>query len=512
MTKTCVIIGGGLGGLFTGALLAKEGYRVQVLEKNRIIGGGLQCFMRHGQIFETGMHILGGFHEGGSLHKLCTYLGIMDKLHIRPTDEDIIDSISYLSDGKTYRIPRGKAAFKAYLSAEFPGERDGIAAYTDALYRLADEVDLFYLRKPSRHLFLHSDEFLASASGLIETYVKDPKLRDLLAYMNPLYCGEAGRTPAYIHALINVLYIEGSSQFEGGSQQMADLLADVICRSGGEVLANDAVAAIHVEDKTVQWVETRSGRRFSADWYISAIHPCAMLDIITPSAFPKAYRDRLRAVPNAYSSFTVYIRFKENTFPYINHPCYCQKDYGMAWDYGCYDADTWPAGFMCITPPEAIQGHYASSMVVFCVMDYEEVREWEHTAVGRRGDDYEKWKQRHIEKIMDVLERFYPGIKETVAEILAASPLTIRDYYGTKDGTLYGFRKDCRNMALSQLSIRTKVSNLLLTGQNVNLHGICGVPLTAVETVETIVGFGMVIDQVNACYESRKQQVGRTDG
>ena len=38
--KTAIIIGGGLGGLFTGAILAKEGLRVTVLEKNATAGGG----------------------------------------------------------------------------------------------------------------------------------------------------------------------------------------------------------------------------------------------------------------------------------------------------------------------------------------------------------------------------------------------------------------------------------------------------------------------------------------
>ena len=56
-----IIIGGGLGGLTTGALLAKEGWQVTVLEKNHIVGGGLQNFSRHGIHFDTGMHILGGF-------------------------------------------------------------------------------------------------------------------------------------------------------------------------------------------------------------------------------------------------------------------------------------------------------------------------------------------------------------------------------------------------------------------------------------------------------------------
>ena len=63
--QTVVIIGGGLGGLFTGALLTKEGYEVTVVEKNAVAGGGLQTFSRGGITFETGMHILGGLRPGG---------------------------------------------------------------------------------------------------------------------------------------------------------------------------------------------------------------------------------------------------------------------------------------------------------------------------------------------------------------------------------------------------------------------------------------------------------------
>ena len=53
MNNDAIIIGGGIGGLFTGAFLAKNGLHVTVLEKNGIIGGGLQCFRRKNKIFET---------------------------------------------------------------------------------------------------------------------------------------------------------------------------------------------------------------------------------------------------------------------------------------------------------------------------------------------------------------------------------------------------------------------------------------------------------------------------
>jgi all-trans-retinol 13,14-reductase len=43
-TYDVVIVGGGLGGLLSAVLLAKEGMKVCVLEKDKQIGGCLQTF------------------------------------------------------------------------------------------------------------------------------------------------------------------------------------------------------------------------------------------------------------------------------------------------------------------------------------------------------------------------------------------------------------------------------------------------------------------------------------
>ena len=54
---------------------------------------------------------------------------------------------------------------------------------------------------------------------------------------------------------------------------------------------------------------------------------------------------------------------------------------------------------------------------------------------------------------------------------------------------------------LSQVPVVTKVRNLVLTGQNNNLHGFCGVPLTAINTCEAILGTNEIINKINACEE-----------
>jgi all-trans-retinol 13,14-reductase len=156
---------------------------------------------------------------------------------------------------------------------------------------------------------------------------------------------------------------------------------------------------------------------------------------------------------------------------------------------------------MYFTPAEKEQGDYASKMIINCIMNFNQVRQWENTTVGHRGDDYTEWKQQHIDKVLHRMSLIYPNFKACIFDVFASSPLTIRDYYNVKDGSLYGFRKDCQNMALSQVPVYTKVRNLFLTGQNINLHGICGVPLTAINTAEAILGENVLIDKINADHE-----------
>ena len=143
------------------------------------------------------------------------------------------------------------------------------------------------------------------------------------------------------------------------------------------------------------------------------------------------------------------------------------------------------------------QGEFAKTMVIISPMDFEQVRRWEDTKTGQRGTDYERWKQEKTESILDRIEKIYPGFSDAVEFSFASSPLTIRDFYGNKLGSNYGFQKDSNDLMLSQMSVFTKVKNLFLTGQNVNIHGFCGVSLTAIETVEAIVGHNEIVRKIN---------------
>ena len=484
--KTSVIIGGGIGGLVTGALLAKEGYKVTVLEKNAIIGGGLQTFKRQGVSFPTGMHIFGGFQEGGNLRKIFAYLGVLDKISLRPMNENVSDVVTLMDDGRTYHLPQGKERYIAYLSELFPDEKEQIKAYINRLFELSEEEELFYLRETSANHPSHSDDFLGSVNRLRDQYLRDPKLKTLLSYLNGLMGGIEETTPAYIHALLSTLHINGTFQFVGESQQLADALAKVIEAAGGQVMANEEVVRVEVENHQITDVVTQKGHHYQADDYISDVHPEVLLRIIDPQAFTTAFKTRIQSVPETISSFKVFIKFKEKTFPYQNHSHFCLSN-----------VDNWPQSLMFVTPPVVGQNEFAETMVIISPMDFGMVKPWENTRTGHRVTAYEQWKQQTTDKVLDFMERLYPDFRNSIEFIFASSPLTIRDYYGNKGGSNYGFRKESNNLMLSQMSVSTKVKNLFLTGQNVNIHGLCGVSLTAIETAEAMVGHNAIVRKIN---------------
>lgn len=516
--KSAVIIGGGYGGLTTGALLAREGMYVTVLEKNHNIGGGLQSFRRGNIDFETGMHILGGFTEGDTVYRIFDYIGIMDRLHLKRSDADCMDQITYLAPTPpsaatpapattpadssagpiTYCIPQGRAAFTEALCRYFPAETEGIMAYVDACYALADEFDIFNLRPTESFLKSHSERFMQPVDEFIADFVTDPRLQDLLAYKNPMYGGARHETPAYIHALINVLYLNGQFNFIGRSQNMADELARVIQEHGGQVVPDAMVTAVEVEDKHATAVVTADGQRFTADYVINTLNPQQLFKLLPDGALSKAYTKRLSEAPLTYSAFILYIVFKPGRFPYINHTCYMQDDYGLVWEHASYDAATWPRGLMYITPPSENQGEWAERMTVNCIMSWDQVAQWADTSLGHRGADYEKWKQEQAERMIDKMSRLYPDLRDAIDFYITASPLTIRDYYGSPCGALYGFKKNAHEPERTMVMPVTKIPNLLLSGQCVNLHGICGVPLTAIYTAEVIFGANTIVNKINS--------------
>ena len=118
-----IIIGSGLGGLVSANILAKEGKKVCVLEKNNQFGGNLQTFVRDKSIFDTGVHYIGGLDKGQNLYQYFRYLDIMDDLKLKRMDVDAYDVITFDDDEIEYPHAQGYDNFVNQLVRFFPEEK-----------------------------------------------------------------------------------------------------------------------------------------------------------------------------------------------------------------------------------------------------------------------------------------------------------------------------------------------------------------------------------------------------
>jgi all-trans-retinol 13,14-reductase len=94
----------------------------------------------------------------------------------------------------------------------------------------------------------------------------------------------------------------------------------------------------------------------------------------------------------------------------------------------------------------------------------------------------------------------FPELISAIEISYSASPLTYRDYTGTCEGSMYGIVRDSTRPIESYISPRTKIPNLFLTGQSINLHGITGVLCGALITCGYIVEINKIIKQIDESY------------
>ena len=131
---------------------------------------------------------------------------------------------------------------------------------------------------------------------------------------------------------------------------------------------------------------------------------------------------------------------------------------------------------------------YTRQIDLMTPMPWQQCQQWEDTKVFRRSHAYMTWKEQVYDRCLALAETVIPQLGRAVEAHYTSTPLTYRDYTLTPCGSAYGVRKDYHNLMMTMLSPRTPIPNLLLTGQNLILHGLEGVAMTARYTCKAILG------------------------
>ncbi len=488
-----VIIGSGLSGLQCAYILSKEGFRVCLVEKQKILGGCLQTFSRCGTVFDTGMHYIGGLDEGQVLHKFFTYFDLNKRLKLKRLDEEGYDVVRYM--GGEYRFAMGYDRFTDTFLKHFPGEGKALENYVSKLKEINKSVDIYNVRDFKDTNAEYFKYFSIGIDNYLDSITSNKVLKNVLVGMAPLYAGIKDKSPLYIHMMIHSSYIEGAYRFIDGGYQLSHFLRDSILSFGGTIMANAEVTHINTDKNRITDVMINDEEHLQADNFISAIHPKTLLKLLDDNAFKPAYRNRIFDNEETYGMFSLYLAMKDNSFPYINHNYYNYNTDDI-WGANNYTEESWPEGYMIHFSPVSKDETHTNAIIVNAVMKWSEMLPWIHTRVENRGNDYKEFKQKKGEKLLALLEKDFPGIRAATKFWYSSTPLTYRDYTGTWEGSVYGLLKDYTNPMKSMLLPRTRIENLLLTGQSTSIHGVVGVTIGAFLTCSELLGKQYLIDKI----------------
>lgn len=471
-----------------GYILAKNGMKVTVVERESQVGGCLQTFRRGTALFDTGFHYVGALKEGESLHTLFSYFDLM-KLPWKQLDEEAFDEV--VIGGQNYVFANGYRRFVETMSSYFPHEREGLQQYVAFLKQVGDHI--FDSFRPSEEGSLNQSLFARSAYEFLKETIHDPLLRKVLSGTSLKMELNEATLPLYTFAQINDSFIRSAWRLQGGGSRITDKLAESIRVMGGEVRTNAQVTYIAEEEGEVKGVVINEEDYIEADWIISSAHPAYTVSLVGESKkMRRIYRNRIAGLKNTFGMFTANIRLKPDTLPYLNRNLYIHRE----------EADLWN-----VRPDrtESVLVHYAvpedgssaaSSIDLLSPMGWKEVEKWANFPVGRRGEDYVAFKEAKTEACLRLVEKRLPELRDAIDHVYTSTPLSYNSYIASAEGCAYGIRKDYNNPMFTVLTPRTPIPNLLQTGQSLNLHGVLGVSMTSFFTCAEILGMDRINEEL----------------
>jgi phytoene dehydrogenase-like protein len=474
-----LIIGSGIGGLSTAIILAKLGYDVTVIEKNRRAGGMLRSFVRHGTHCHVGVHYMGALAQGQVLHRCFDYLGIADQLSLvrmgvnGPVDRYHFNG-SHL-DVKTFDLVEGFKAYTGNLNAAFPTQKKQIQALMDMLYRSArhlDRLDFFYSDQPT-DFWIDQTEALGT---IFDSLGCSPGLRAVFGMPSVLIGVPPAVCPQFFHAMTLASYLFSAWRLDHHGPTLADVCTRRLAALGGVLRTGQAAEHIRTENGRVKGVTLSSGEQLDASIIVGAIHPKTAIELIDPRHLKATYRRRILGLTDTPAMMGIHALVPANAHPAILH--------------NIYSVDTEPDGtirdiiYIQLRPSDQPGRNLLTLLTSGHASSWQP---WTHSCTGRRGPDYLAAKTRLAKQIIARIETL-TGAFGGLQIIDVYTPLTFRDWSASPDGSAYGVMRSTQQLMSAALLNRTSLKGLYLAGQSVLAPGILGTILGSLTTVQFIVG------------------------
>ena len=512
-----IVIGSGMGGLTTAALLSDLGWRVCVLEQHYTAGGYTHSYERNGYEWDVGVHYIGDVGAQTRTRKMFDYLSGGD-LKWAPMDDEY--DRFYVGD-KVFNTRAGKQEFRDNLVRQFPNEEDAIDRYMQLLKETGSAMSAVAMQRAMQpwqravmapFLKWKEPEHLYRTTYDVLSELTDDS--DLIATI----CGQWGdmglppkRSPFLVHSMIARHYLHGGYYPIGGSWKIADTIIPKIQAAGGEVFTYARVDEIVVEGGRTVGVLMSDGHTIECDCVISSAGVANTFEHLLPGDVVAAagYEKKLDSVEPSMAHLGIYAGCKataeELGLPKTNFWIYPSNDYDEAIDRFMEDPEA-PFPVVYISFPSAKDPDYlnrhpgTATIEIVAPAPYKWFAQWSDETWGKRGDDYEALKAKFGERLMEYLYEKLPQLRGKIDYWEVSTPLSTNWFSAYQEGELYGLSHTPDRMQEKWLRPKTDIKGLWLTGQDILTCGVTGAMMSGMLTTTSIVGMRKMGPLMNRIY------------
>nr|CRH07085.1 putative FAD dependent oxidoreductase [Candidatus Magnetococcus massalia] len=478
-----IVIGSGLGGLTAGALAAKAGARVLLLERHYLFGGAATVFKRKKMQIEVGLHELDGLDEGDVKYPLFQRLGLFEQLTFVPVPEFYTLRHPQLGDAP-FVMPEGVERAQAAVTTRFPQHAEGIKQWFATL--IAIRTKLRTLSDHShdrgwmlRHLPTFPIQFreivrfekMTVGTFLQQLFGDDEAIKLLLCANLAYYSASPDLSLLYFAAAQGSYHAGGGHYIKGGSQQLSNLLVKQIEQAGGRALSRRTAVEILVEKGRAVGVRhlNHQGEDAQCDYapvIMGNAAPNLLADML-PEKFAEPMRRKHAAQKLSPSLWSLYLGLDSspNALGMEGYSNFIMPSWMERLDQLAENSDllsAMPAEKM----PYFVATNYdrlahgleggGQSLVVLCGLD--RLENWQ----GLEEEAYRSKKAAWQQAIIEALLKQFPKLADHIVYQEMATARTVAHYLNTPGGAVYGYSQALTSAGRKRSKAQTDLPGLYL--------------------------------------------------
>jgi len=463
-----IVVGAGVGGLSSAALLAKQGYKVLVLERNREVGGFCARHTESGCTFGYGTEDINGLWERGAVSYLLKELGL-------DSSELFVYNSRRLFVGNTFFdiIDNKEHAFEEALMRKFPGEKESIEAFFAKARLVFDEAydkemiakwgvklpaDIAAKVMPGEwvdsYVPLHKELLEWSEKSyqeVLDEHFSSYKIKNALSSL----LGYFGSRPVKAKAADVVVdtfgyFFFGGFHAKGTPFRFASALASYISSHGGEVRCSHEVDLIETVDGQVKGVRV-GGKLYKAPVVISNVNAkTTYFDLVDADDLSKDFFRHIQKMPMSKSCLALYLVVDDLLEKY---PALLQDRRNQLYISNTSKND------------RELAQNGISALIVRETARIDNF-------LGRDSAQYGKYLQRRGDDLLERAASLMPELKTKVKARVIKTPVDFEELAGIPQGAIYGFdRSRSKNVDL----FKSPVKGLYLVGATSGGPGISSV-------------------------------------